>query len=136
MVSYAWYLSWNVHHKLIYQWNMVKTFLGISTSFKRFFKNTYNCFYPVFWPRPICQARPVDREVDRTMGWSTVQSTDVHRTVHVWQLSGAVDRIWEQCSLFISVDRAVDQFAPMVGFLTVGGRTTGRPEVCQTDRSA
>ena len=62
MVSFAWYLSWNVYNKFIYQCKMIKLFLGIFRRDKRIFRNNFN---PSFWPRTVTD-RP-----GRPTAWST-----------------------------------------------------------------
>ena len=123
-------LSWNFYHKFAFQYKMLKEFYRVFRRDKRSFKNIFTC---CFWPRTGWQARSVDRSVDRTKGRSTVRSTDVHRAVHVWQHSGPVDRqvdrTREQCSLFFSVDRAVDRQLPTIKIRPLDGRPTSRPLV-------
>ena len=128
MISYAWYLSRNDYHIFIYQCNMVKIFLGTFTSVKRFFNKI---FFPVFqtWcclsgqfgrlgGRP--NLGPVDRAVDR-------RAQTCARLQHSGPVDRTVDRYRELCSLFVSVDRAVDRRFQRVKLWPLDGRPAGRP---------
>ena len=58
--------------------------------------------------------------VDRIQSRST--GTDVHRLVHVGQVLGPVDRPESFALCFLTIDRPVDRWLPMVKNMTVGGR--------------
>ena len=145
MIWICWYMSWNFYHKFVFQYKMLKQVLWNFRRDKRIFKKYFNMlFLTSFCPR-LWLTGQVGRPHGSTAprAGRPVRSTDVHRAVHVWQTQGrstrTVDRNWEQCSLFISVGRAVDRVCPTVIFLTVGGRP-GRSTVslsgCQISLTA
>ena len=93
-------------------------------------KDFYKIFFPVFWPRFVLTGRSVDPDGRPHQGPVDPSGRPTCTDVHVWQTqprsTGAVDRVWEQSSLFVWVDRAVDRVCPTVN-MTVDGRPGGRP---------
>ena len=128
MVSYAWYLSWNVYHKFIYQCKMIKLFLGIFTRIKRIFRKIFN--------RCFCHRFVADRPgrptawVDRTKGRSTLavdrRAQACARLADTGTVGRAADRTRELCSLYLG-GRPSGWPDQRVCSLYLGGRPGGRP---------
>ena len=114
--------------------------MGFSEKIKDFYK----IFFPVFLTQVLCwQAGRSTVRVDRTKGRSTHRvdrrAQTCARLADTNSVDRRVDRVWELCSLFVWVDRAVDRVCPTVTFLTVGGRpgrSTGSLSGCQLSLTA
>ena len=105
MVSYAWYLSWNVYHKFIYQCKMIKLFLEIFIYFTRFIKIILT---PVSDPKQ----------------WLTGQVGRPHGRPNQGPVDPSVDRRAQVCA------RLARQWAgrpDQRALLSVSGRSTGSP---------
>ena len=154
MVSYAWYLSWNLYHMFIYQCNMVKIFLGIFTRFKRIFQNISMCFFSQVltqtWlsgqaGRP--SGRPNHGPVDRC-GRPTCTALCTSGRHRASRPAGRPD----QRALLSVSGRSTGRSTGPESLLSVSGRSTGfpqrsyfwplavdragRPQACQAARSA
>ena len=125
---YDWYMSWNFYHKFVFPYKMIKLFLVIFRSVKRFLENILTCFSD-----PDCCSRLQPSRLGPLTSRLGEESVDRAGRPTCTNLctfggTGTVDRYGRpghlQCSLFVSVDRAGRPQLPN-GHISDRWRSTG-----------